>query len=292
MSILAVRQIEHFWEEGFLLVEQAVSPEILIALNAQLDEWLDESRQHTENYGETVDGKKRFDLDPSHSADEPRFRRIANPAEISKIYRQVVVDSRIPDMVAELIGRAIRLHHCKIICKAPGGTLKIDWHQDHAFDPHTNDDMLAVGLMLGDVTRDHGPVQVVPRSHRTPHSLYQDNAYTGTVAAELVPQFERAAVPLIGQAGTASFHHTWTMHASQISTARTARKILYAEYLAADAYPLTEPVTPSTMYRMMIRGEETHIVRLKETIIEMPGTYEEDSFFSFQDRAKSKTNKA
>lgn len=290
MGLLGAQQIEHFWEEGFLLVDQVVSRETLLALDAQLDEWLEESRLHAENYGETVDGKKRFDLDPSHSADAPRLRRIANPAEISEIYRQVIIASRVPDIVAELIGPAIRLHHCKIICKTPGGTLKIDWHQDHAFDPHTNDDMLAVGLMLGDVTTEHGPVQVVPGSHRTPYSLYQNNVYTGTVAAELIPEFERVAVPLIGKAGTASFHHTWTMHASQISTASTARKILYAEYMAADAYPLTEPVTPSTMYRMMVRGEETRMARLKEAIIEIPETYEEDSFFSLQE--KTKPNKA
>ena len=291
MGMLSSQQIEHFWEEGFLVVEQAVSRELIVALNVQLDEWLNESRQHTENYGDTVDGKRRFDLDPSHSSDKPRFRRVASPAEISEVYRCVVVDSQLPDMVAELIERAIRLHHCKIVCKAPGGTLIVDWHQDHAFDPHTNDDMLAVGLMLGDVTLEHGPVRVVPRSHRTPCSLYQSDTYTGTVSAERIPEFERAAVPLVGEAGTASFHHTWTMHASHVSTASTPRNILYAEYLAADAYPLTAPVTPSTMYRMMIRGEETRMARLKESIVEMPGTYAEDSFFSFQERTASNTKK-
>ena len=33
------------------------------------------------------------------------------------------------------------------------------------------------------------------------------------------------------------------------------------------------------------------MARLKESIVEMPGTYAEDSFFSFQERTASNTKK-
>ena len=66
------------------------------------------------------------------------------------------------------------------------------------------------------------------------------------------------------------------------------RTTLYAEYTAADAFPLTEPATKSAMYRMMVRGEETRMARLQDMTIEMPGTYEDDSFFSLQEKTKSK----
>jgi len=41
-------------------------------------------------------------------------------------------------------------------------------HQDAAFYPHSNDDVLAVGLLLDDATADNGALAVLPGSHRGP----------------------------------------------------------------------------------------------------------------------------
>jgi len=294
MSDLSKTQIEQFWEEGYLLVEGVIDQKTVTTLNAQLDEWLDESRNHTENYGNTTDDKRRFDLDPKHTADNPRLRRVASPAEVSEVYRQIVVDSCIPDMVAQLIGPAIRLHHCKIISKSgEGEDFNIDWHQDQTFDPHTNSDTLAAGLLLTDVnissdgTEDQGPLQVVPRSHKERHSLFQNNEFTGSIDPALAPDFRRQAVPVFGPAGTVSFHHGLLVHASQPNKSKNCRTTLYAEYVAADAFPLTEPATGSSMYRMMVRGENTRMARMENMEVEIPGTYEDDSFFSHQEKTKT-----
>ena len=49
------------------------------------------------------------------------------------------------------------------------GTLKygspVEWHQDWAFYPHTNDDLLAVGVMLDDMELENGPLLVLPGTH-------------------------------------------------------------------------------------------------------------------------------
>ena len=37
--------------------------------------------------------------------------------------------------------------------KAPEYGSPVEWHQDWAFYPHTNDDLLAVGVMLDDCDR-------------------------------------------------------------------------------------------------------------------------------------------
>lgn len=294
MRKLAKAQIDQFWENGFIVVEHVINNDVVNELNVQYDEWLEESRSHSENYGTTIDGKRRFDLDPAHSAEDPQFRRVANPAEISEIYYQVVMDSCIPDMVAQLIGPSIRLHHCKIISKSPRGDLSVDWHQDGAYDPHTNTNMLAAGLLLTDVVQEtdnapgQGPLKIVPGSHRTRLSLYQNDEYTGVIDPALIPEFEARAVPVLGRAGTVSFHHCLAVHASSPNETERPRNVLYAEYLAADNFPLTEPATPSKMYRMMVRGEDTRFARLEEAVIEMPGTYEEDSFFSLQEKTRKR----
>ena len=45
----------------------------------------------------------------------------------------------------------ILLKSSKLNTKFEKGGSAVEWHQDWAFYPHTNDDVLAVGVMLDDV---------------------------------------------------------------------------------------------------------------------------------------------
>ena len=40
----------------------------------------------------------------------------------------------------------------------------VEWHQDWAFYPHTNDDLLAIGIYLDDCGPDNGPLMVIPEA--------------------------------------------------------------------------------------------------------------------------------
>ncbi len=67
-----------------------------------------------------------------------------------------------------LLGPTVRLQTTKLNTKAPGGGAAVEWHQDWAFYPHTNDDLLAIGLILADVDEANGPLMVIPGSHKGP----------------------------------------------------------------------------------------------------------------------------
>ena len=86
------------------------------------------------------------------------------------------------DMVAELIGPNVKYHHCKINLKLPGSNTAVGYHQDFAYTPHTNDDIITALLMLDDVTEENGCLMVVPGSHRGPmYSLFDGATFTGFV---------------------------------------------------------------------------------------------------------------
>ena len=122
MSTLTRAQFDRFWEQGYIVTENAVTPAQLEALNATLDEWIEESCGHAGKFGETVDGKARFDLEASHTPEHPRLRRINNPVEISEVYRDVMINAHFVDIVADLIGPDVKFRHCKINVKMPGST--------------------------------------------------------------------------------------------------------------------------------------------------------------------------
>ncbi len=74
--------------------------------------------------------------------------------------------SRMVDMVADLIGPDVKFHHCKINLKLSGAKTEVNYHQDFAHTPHTNDDIVTALLFLDDVDQNNGCLTVVPGSHK------------------------------------------------------------------------------------------------------------------------------
>lgn len=280
--MLSVEDIAFFREQGYLVARDLVPQAELDALRDQLDRWIEDSRAHDGNYGETPDGKARFDLEAGHSAEQPKLRRVANPADISEAYRRVLWNGKVADAVAELIGPDIKFHHCKLNIKLPGMATRVDWHQDHPYDPHTNDDMLTALVMLDDASEQNGCIRVVPGSHRTHYSLFRDGVFVGKVSDELAEEFERHSVAAEGRAGDVCFMHTWMMHGSPPNLSEQPRRLLICDYTAADAFWITPPMVPSVYSGRVIRGKPSPVARLKAGVLEIPPHYEADSFFTVQ----------
>ena len=64
---LSDSEIKDFWENGYLCLEDAISQDQLAAVRRDFDDWLEESKNHSEPFGITIDGRPRFDLQPGHS---------------------------------------------------------------------------------------------------------------------------------------------------------------------------------------------------------------------------------
>jgi hypothetical protein len=186
-------------------------------LRRQFADWVEESRAHDEAYGETVDGRARFDLEPGHSADKPALRRINAPTDVSESYYQVMRDSKMTDCVAELIGPNIKYHHSKVNSKLPGAATVVKWHQDFPFTPHSNDDLITALLMVDEVTEENGPLQVVPGSHKGQiYDLWHDGVFTGAVDDAVTAWCLENAVTCTGKAGSLCLMHTRLLHGSAV----------------------------------------------------------------------------
>ena len=149
---LTKEQMNFFWENGYLVVENAVSEESLRACKADFAAWIDESREHQTAYGTTINDKPRFDLESGHTAEQPALRRVNAPIEVSKAYFDAASNSAMTEAITALVGPNVKLHHTKINSKLPGAATQVKWHQDFAFTPHTNDDVVTALLMVDEVT--------------------------------------------------------------------------------------------------------------------------------------------
>ncbi|MEL0022030.1 MAG: phytanoyl-CoA dioxygenase family protein, partial [Rickettsiales bacterium] len=237
MTCLTREQIDQFREDGVLTVRDAVDGDLLERLKSDFDAWVEESRGHTAPYGACIDGRPRFDLQPGHSAEHPALRRVQAPTEVSEAYYRAMADSRMTDMVADLIGPDVKLHHSKINSKLPGTATEVKWHQDFCFTPHTNADVVTALLMIDDVTEENGPLEVRPGSHKGPlHSIWQDGVFTGAVAPEVEAEISRDAVRCMGSAGSVCLMHTRLAHGSAPNRSRQPRTLLICVYSAGDAH--------------------------------------------------------
>ena len=88
------------------------------------------------------------------------------------------------------------------------------WHQDIQFWPHTNYDLLTIGVFLEDVEPGMGEVGFVPDSHDGPlYDLYDGDLWVGALCDDDVARagVEAAEYP-VGPAGTITVHNCRTVH--------------------------------------------------------------------------------
>lgn len=231
--MLSKEQIELYFDQGYLMVEDALSPEQLLKLQEITYDLIDRSRQVTKS-------NDVYDLDVGHCTDAPRLTRVKLPHKQHPYFWDVLKHSRITDVLRQLVGKNALLQTSKLNTKAPGGGAAVEWHQDWAFYPHTNDDMLAFGVLLEDVGFENGPLQVIPGSHKGP--ILSHNSEQGVFCGAVDPSDPNfhldKAVTLTGKAGSMSIHHARTLHGSAPNVSDRARLLLFYECCAADAWPL------------------------------------------------------
>ena len=284
MGALSADSIAHYREHGYVVAPGAATPEAFDAMRAELDAWVEESRTRDSNYGETRMGAPRFDLEPGHSRAAPRLRRVNNPAEISETFRSVAFDGPLAEMAADLVGPDVKFLHGKINLKLPGTKTRVDFHQDFAYVPHTNDDVLTGLLMLDDMTIENGCLMVVPGSEREGQaSLWQGERFTGSVAAEKAAECARRAVPITGRASDVCLMHAKLLHGSEPNASRLPRRLYICMYSAADAFLLQRNSLPNRFEGAIVRGRPTRRARLEAGAVELPEIFRMASFFQVQE---------
>ncbi len=283
MPTLSQDQIDTFWSDGVLLVEDAVTADQLTALRQEFAKWVEESRSETNDYGETLDKRARFSVEPGHSAQKPALRRVQSPEEVSDVYLDIMRNARTVNMVADLLGPNLRFHHGKVNSKMPGAATKVKFHQDFAFQPMTNDDLITALLFVDDVTLENGPLEVVPGTHKGPlYSHWQGGRFTGAVEDDVFAEHAGNIVKCAGPAVAVCLMHSSLLHGSAPNLSDAPRTLYIATYYAEDAIELSPNHLPSKHTHELVRGQETGRVRCSSYTMEIPEKPASTSFFDQQ----------
>jgi phytanoyl-CoA hydroxylase len=231
--VVTAEQIEAYRRDGFVVIENVLTEAEVQTLRRVTDELVEASRPVREH-------NAVYDLEPTHSAAEPRVRRIKLPHKVHPAYDATMRHPRILAVLQALMHPSVRFDISKLNLKAPGYGAAVEWHQDWAFYPHTNDDLAAVGVMMDDMRLENGPLLCIPGSHRGPVFDHHDpdGYFCGAMDPTKAEVDYAGAVPCTGRAGSISVHHARTVHGSAVNTSAHPRRLLLLEYRAADAWPL------------------------------------------------------
>ncbi len=267
-NVLSAEQQAFYKENGYLVLQHRIPGDVIAAIRSEIARFEEEARGMTES-------NARLDLEDSHTPDAPRIRRIKLPHKISDVARELMYSDHVLAPVRDLIGPDLRLHTTKLNMKSAGYGAAVEWHQDFAFYPHTNDDVLAVAVIIDDMELENGPLMVFPGSHKGPiHDHHADGVFVGAMdlaASGLKPE---AAVALTGPAGSISIHHARLVHGSALNTSDRDRRLLFYEMMAADAFPVMGSMTSFASLEeyneRMLCGEPTITPRLRDVPVRIP----------------------
>lgn len=287
MKGLSKPQHDFFWKNGYLTIEKFLSGDELATLRKTVDQFVSAA------IGITASNRV-YDLEPSSTPDSPKIRRLFNPMDYDDAFWGIGSGTKILDVLEDLTGPNIQLHHSKVNLKGKGGGSEVCWHQDYPFFPHTNTDLVAVTFYLDDADEGNGCLLVVPGSHKwgpLDHTL--KGKFVGMVSREAMERVQPEQIkPLPIKAGGVSLHHSLTLHSSAENKSDRHRRVFIALYRAADAFSLVPDRNGSIHYGKTLRGITNGTARLVAATVTLP-EYERSekplSLYDLQATAKAST---
>jgi len=255
--MLTPAEVDHFRSEGYIVLERFFGRELLEPAERTIGELAARAEAGTNMTAV-------LELEPETVAGQAVPRRIFNPFHQHHAFRALAADSRLLDAIAELVGPDINLHHSKLNMKPPRVGSPVAWHQDLAYFPHTNDDLVTALVYLDDATEENGCLQVLPRCHdRFFDHFLPEGTFAGMITEQIADGRCGHPKSLAAPAGSVILMHCVLPHSSLPNLSDRPRRTLIYEYRAADAYPIyySERVAATEKNSVVLRGERARRAR-------------------------------
>ena len=264
--MIPAKDVQFYNEAGYVLQQEFFDRDTIAELGRACDALCEKARDLTRN-------DDLYDLEDSHTHEDVRVRRLKRPTEMDPAFHRIARHPKLLDALAQLLGPAIRLSHPtgKVNIKGAEYGAPVEWHQDWAAYPHTNDDLLSVGIPLDDCMDENGPLLIIPDTHKGPiYDHHVNGVYCGGIDAVTSGIDFSKAVALTGGAGMVTFHHARAVHGSALNTSKRPRRLMLLQYAAVDAWPILGISSLDKFNAGIVRGEPTLEPRMVPAPIRIP----------------------
>ena len=282
------KELNFYKKNGYLVKEKLISNKEIKKINSLIDKIInkeEEKKTKIKNLGGSYNNNFVYN---SNSSNKREILRLNNPTYYNKLFFNLSRNKKIINIAKKLLGGSVRFHHCKLNFKLPskkGG--EVSWHQDWAFYPHTNDDLITVGVYLEDCYEENGPLQVIPKSHKQKIFSHHNKSkeFVGKICEKINSKNKKS---LTGKAGTVTFHHVRTVHGSGLNLKNSKRPLMLFGYTNTDAWPLTvdASINPNDNFKKynqcIIVGKKTLVPRFEKVPLIIPLPKKNVSIYQLQ----------
>lgn len=221
--VVTPEQARAYDERGFFVLEGAVAPATIAALDAEIAPFDREVLDFLQTQPEG-----RFSI-----AGVDTVSIAVHIAPRSEVLRGFCTSELFADLCHDLIGPDARLYWEQAVYKQPHGVEPVLWHQDNGYTYVEPQAYLTCWVALTDATLDNGCVWVLPGVHRS-----------GTVAHRSTPigfqccenPTDAVAVPV--QAGDIVVFSSLTPHSTGLNRTGEVRKAYILQYAPVGAVSL------------------------------------------------------
>ena len=117
--MISEQDVQAYKRDGLVVIPDVLGADTLAEVRKVIAELVAGSAS-------TLEHTDVYDLEPGHTAEDPKVRRIKAPHKVHAIFDEIVRSKPVIDILTQLIGPGLRLHGSKLNMKSaplriPGG---------------------------------------------------------------------------------------------------------------------------------------------------------------------------
>lgn len=236
---------DFFDKNGYYVARGVYSLEEIHAMETDFDRIVTQLNRTGEDVNASWQGEQSKKL----NAAQTTILHTHNVQIYSEVWHRALMNPRFLDVVEQIIGPDIILHHSKLFQKPPEKGAPFPTHQDWTYFPSIKDTMIAGIIHVSEATDEMGCLRVYPGSH----ILGRVKGTSGQEASDLLDSYPlEGALALEAEPGDVAFFHYFTLHGSKPNTSAKTRKTVLAQLHAGD--DAIEPDNRHPNARLVLRG--------------------------------------
>jgi ectoine hydroxylase-related dioxygenase (phytanoyl-CoA dioxygenase family) len=224
-------QIQSYQDNGFLVVEDFLSPE-------ELEHWRKAvTTAVKERGGKKIPGKE-IKIGEADGINEDAdyfgkvFDQLLNLWQTNDKVKDLMLDHRIGKMAAQLAGvSGIRIWHDQALIKRPWAN-PTAWHLDTPFWSFSDRNAISIWVALDDATLENGCLFFLPGSHKLTNFDKITIGRNMDGIFDVYPELKNTvpvAAPM--KAGSCSFHNGLTIHGANANMTNGFRRAMTCAYM-------------------------------------------------------------
>ncbi|UWQ18072.1 phytanoyl-CoA dioxygenase family protein [Jannaschia sp. M317] len=248
---------EFFIKHGYWHAKGVFDPEHVAGLETDFDRIVTQLATSGEAVDATWGGSETAKL----ASDGDRILHTHNVQQYSRRWMDALLDDRLLDVIEELVGADIVLHHSKLFQKPSEKGSPFPMHQDWPYFPTLRDSMVAGIIHVSDATNEMGCLRVWPGSHRLGRIAGADGrSQNDVIDAHPIED----ALPVEAKAGDVVFFHYFTLHGSMPNRSDRVRKTVLCQFYAGNDRVEDGNTHPDE--RLVLRGWNHHASRERANV--------------------------